>query len=93
MTADLTTSEIVWNSVLSTENVKFMCVDIKNFYFCAPLEHYKYMKRPISSSKIELFTDVNIYLWVKKTLLYTAKESNSQAPQFILTYHRGCLQH
>ena len=27
-TADLTTSKILWNSVLSTENGKYMCIDI-----------------------------------------------------------------
>ena len=31
-TADLTTSKLMWNSVLSTKSAKFMCLDIKNFY-------------------------------------------------------------
>jgi hypothetical protein len=30
-TADLTTSKLMWNSVLSTKGAKFMCLDIKNF--------------------------------------------------------------
>lgn len=30
-TADLITSKILWNSVLSTAKAKFMCIDIKNF--------------------------------------------------------------
>ncbi len=30
-TADLTTSKLTWNSVLSTKGAKFMCLDIKNF--------------------------------------------------------------
>ena len=30
-TEDLTTSKIVWNSVLSTQDAKYMCIDIKNF--------------------------------------------------------------
>ena len=29
-TADLTTSKLMWNSVLSTEGAKYMCLDIKN---------------------------------------------------------------
>ena len=27
-TADITTSKILWNSVLSTKNAKYMCLDI-----------------------------------------------------------------
>jgi hypothetical protein len=37
-TADLTTSKLHWNSVLSTQRAKCMCLDIKNFYLSAPLE-------------------------------------------------------
>jgi hypothetical protein len=47
-TADLTTSKLMWNSVLSTEGAKYMCLDIKNFYLTAPLDRYKYMKMPLS---------------------------------------------
>ena len=46
-TADITTSKILWNSILSTKNAKYMCLDIKNFYLCAPMERYEYMKMPI----------------------------------------------
>ena len=41
-TADITTSKILWNSVLSTNNAKYMCFDIIFFY------RYEYMKMPIS---------------------------------------------
>ena len=37
-TADLTTSKILWNSVLSTENGKYMCIDIYFFYLCTLLD-------------------------------------------------------
>ncbi len=30
-TADLTTSKLMWNSVLSTRGAKYMCLDIKKF--------------------------------------------------------------
>jgi hypothetical protein len=43
-TADLTTSKLMWNSILSTVGAKCMCLDIKNFYLTAPLDCYKYMK-------------------------------------------------
>ncbi len=47
-TADLTTSKLMWNSVLSTEGAKYMCLDIKNFYLTATLDCFEYMKMPLS---------------------------------------------
>ena len=43
-TANLTTSKLMWNSVLSMEGANYMCLDIKNFYLSVPLDRYKYMK-------------------------------------------------
>jgi hypothetical protein len=45
-TADITTSKLHWNSVLSTPGAKYMCLDIKNFYLLAPLDRYKCMRIP-----------------------------------------------
>jgi len=45
-TADLVTSKILWNSVLSTEGAKYMTMDISNFYLSAPLDRYEYMRFP-----------------------------------------------
>jgi hypothetical protein len=47
-TADLTTSKLKWNSVLSTEGAKYMCLDIKKFYLSAPLDRFEYMKIPLA---------------------------------------------
>ncbi len=55
-TADLTTSKLLWNSVLSTDGARYMCLDIKNFYLTAALDYYKYMKIPLA-----LFPE-----WIKK---------------------------
>ena len=30
-TADITTAKILWNSVISTEGARYICLDIKNF--------------------------------------------------------------
>ena len=46
-TADLTTSKIMWNSVVSTPGAKYACADAKNFYLCTPLDRYEYMRMPI----------------------------------------------
>jgi hypothetical protein len=47
-TANLTTSKLMWNSVLSTKDVRYVCLDIKNSYLSAPLDRYKYMKMPLA---------------------------------------------
>jgi hypothetical protein len=46
-TADMTTAKLHWNSVLSTPNAGYMCLDIKIFYLSATLDRYEYMKMPI----------------------------------------------
>ncbi len=57
-TPDLTTSKLMWNSVLITEGAKYMCLNIKYFYLTAPLDRFKYMKMPLV-----LFPD-----WIKKKI-------------------------
>ena len=47
-TADLTTSKILWNSVLSTKDANFMGIDISNFYIGTPMDRYEYMKTPLA---------------------------------------------
>jgi hypothetical protein len=47
-TADIMTSKLHWNSVLSTQQAKYICLDLKNFYLSAPLNRYEYMHIPIS---------------------------------------------
>jgi hypothetical protein len=47
-TADLDTAKIHWNSVVSTPLVRYMCLDIKNFYLTAALEYFEYSRIPLS---------------------------------------------
>ena len=47
-TADMTTAKLHWNSVLSTPNAKYMCLDIGNLYLSATLDRYEYMKMPLN---------------------------------------------
>ena len=37
-TADMTTAKILWNSILSTEDARFMGIDINNFYLGTPID-------------------------------------------------------
>ncbi len=55
-TANLTTSKLLWNSVLRMDGVRYMCIDIKKFYLTAALDYYEYMKMPLA-----LFP-----VWIKK---------------------------
>jgi hypothetical protein len=48
--ASLTTTKCLLNSTVSTSNAKFMVLDVKNFYYGTPMEHYEYMKLPIKNS-------------------------------------------
>jgi hypothetical protein len=54
--ADLPTSKLLWNSVLSTEGARYMCLDLKNFYLTTALDYYECMKIPLA-----LFPE-----WIKK---------------------------
>ena len=47
-TADIDTAKLHWNSVISTPDAKYMCLDIKKFYLTAALEYFEYMKIPLS---------------------------------------------
>ena len=46
-TADPTSSKELWNSVLSIALAKYMCIDIENFYLCAPMTRYEYIHMPL----------------------------------------------
>ena len=46
-TANLPTSKILWNSVISTPGARYMCVDIKNMYLATPMDRFEYMQMPI----------------------------------------------
>jgi hypothetical protein len=37
----------MWNSVLSTDGARYMCLDIKNSYLSASLDRFEYMKIPL----------------------------------------------
>ena len=45
---DINTAKLYWNSVVSTEDARYMCLDIKNFYLTTALKYYEYMQIPLS---------------------------------------------
>ncbi len=44
----MTTTKLNWNSILSTPKVRYMCLNISNFYLTATLDPCECMKMPIS---------------------------------------------
>ncbi len=47
-TADINMANLHWNSVVSTPNAKYMCLEIKKIYLTAALEYFEYMKMPLN---------------------------------------------
>lgn len=43
-TADLNTSKILWNSVISKEDARYCTVDIKKFYLHTPIDRFEYIR-------------------------------------------------
>jgi hypothetical protein len=69
-TVDLTTSKIIWNSVLSTEGARFMGIDIKNFYLGTPLDRYEYMKMPLSILPEHKIHQYNMQKYARNGFVY-----------------------
>ena len=69
-TTDLTTSKIMWNSVISTPGVRYACADVKNFYLCTPLDRYEYMRIPVSVVPPEFMDLYNVHDKVKGGYIY-----------------------
>ena len=57
-TDDLTSTTVMWNSIISTRNAQYMCADVKKIYLCTPLERYEYMQMPIGLIPQEF---INLY--------------------------------
>ena len=53
-TEDLIMANLIFNSVLSTKNEKFMGADISNFYINNPMDRYEYMKLPLDITQRKL---------------------------------------
>jgi hypothetical protein len=74
-TADMTTAKILFNSVISTPDARFMCTDVKDFYLNTPMARYEYMRLPLRIlpqeivDQYELLPPVNdgwIYVEIRK---------------------------
>ena len=61
-TADITTTKLLLNSVVSTPNAKFMTLDVKNFYLNTPLKRYEYLRIPINLIPEEVIQQYQLHL-------------------------------
>jgi hypothetical protein len=59
-TANITTAKIVFNSVISTPNAKFMGLDIKDFYLYTEMARFEYMRLPIDIIPQEIIHQYNL---------------------------------
>jgi hypothetical protein len=69
-TSSLPTAKILFNSVVSTPNAKFMTADIKDFYLCTPMSHYEYMRIPVSTIPDDIFKRYDLAPLVHKAHVY-----------------------
>jgi hypothetical protein len=68
--ADLTTSKYLWNSTISTEGAKYMCLDIKNFYLGTAMYSFKYMRVAIKLIPQEIIVQYNLLPMVSDGHVY-----------------------
>jgi hypothetical protein len=47
-TTDMTTTKLLFNSILSTPRAKFMVGNLKDFYLGTPMDRYEYMRVPLN---------------------------------------------
>ncbi len=67
---DITTSKLLWNSILSMKNAKYMCLDIKNFYLTMALKYFDYMKIPLSLFPVWIREQYNMDAHAHKGFVY-----------------------
>ena len=59
-TAEINTAKLLFNSVISTKNAKFACLDIGNFYLGTPMDRYEYMFLPMEVIPQEIIEQYNL---------------------------------
>jgi hypothetical protein len=73
--SDLTIYKCNWNSTISTEGVRYMCLDVNNFYLGTPMDSFEYTRIPTKYvlqeimaeySLLSLVSDGHVYFAVQK---------------------------
>ena len=61
---------MLWNSVISTTDARYLCLDIKNFYLGTPMDRFEYMKMPIDIFPQATIDQYNLMQHVKNGFVY-----------------------
>ena len=69
-TADLVTSKIMWNSVISTRGARYACIDIDNMYLATPMDRPEYMRIPVKLIPKEFMDEYNLWPLVYNGFVY-----------------------
>ncbi len=69
-TADMLSSKIMWNSVISTPDSQFAGADIKNMYLETPLDWYEYMRMPLNLFPDNIVDHYNLRRKSKNGFIY-----------------------
>ena len=69
-TANMITSKLLWNSVLSTPNARYACFDIANMYLQTPMIGREYMRIPINLILEKCMVHHNLYDKIYKNHIY-----------------------
>jgi hypothetical protein len=59
-TADLTPSKCLWNSVVSTQDAEYMCLNLKKIYLGTPMKEYKYTRIHITDIPDKIIQQYNL---------------------------------
>ena len=59
-TANMVSSKILWNSVISTKGAHFAGANTKNMYLETPLDRFEYMKMPITLFPAKIIAPYNL---------------------------------
>jgi hypothetical protein len=69
-TADMVTSKLLWNSVISTDNARYICADVKNFYLETPMARKEYMRLPVQKIPDDFMEAYNLHDKILNGYLY-----------------------
>jgi hypothetical protein len=69
-TAGLATAKLIFNSVISTKNGRFMTMNIKDFYLNTPVSRFEYMRIPVSLIPKAIFGQYNLGPLVQDGFVY-----------------------
>jgi hypothetical protein len=69
-TADLCTAKLLFNSVISTPDAKFMTGDLKDFYLGTPMERYEYMRVPLHMLPASIIEEYNLTPLIHNGFVY-----------------------